>query len=440
MKWCVRGWVWAWGALALRLSPLPQRRPPPSSPASPPTRAPLSPLLSSLLPQIGPVVHVSLIRDRTGRSKGLGYVEFASLDSVPQALLLDTANFCTRHRACMCSGLPLSIKPSEAEKNYAALAEAAGGSVLSSTAERRAYVCGLPGEMGEAELRALGAQCGAVEGAKLFRGGSGGAQHFGYIVFADATSAAAAVATLHGLAVPGGGSLAAGRLNALGHVDTPTGEVRLFGGAGGLTQQARAALMTRLSQGVSAAASKLSSAVASGGGGGGGGGAAAAGPAVAVAAAVQQLQQQQQLLHMQHLQHLQQQQQQQQLQQQQLQQQQLQPQPQPQQPQPTNCLCLQNVFCAAEETEAGWEADILEGVKDEAAKHGAVVFAHLDPKHEAGLVFLMFAESSAAERALAVLNGRKFGGRAIAALPVALDAFVALFPAAAQALQEARKF
>ena len=51
----------------------------------------------------------------------------------------------------------------------------------------------------------------------------------------------------------------------------------------------------------------------------------------------------------------------------------------------------------------------------------------------------MMADGGAAQRAQAALNGRKFGGRAIAALPVALDAFVALFPAAAQALQDARK-
>jgi len=40
----------------------------------------------------------------------------------------------------VCSGFPVLVKPSEAEKNYAALAEAAGGSALSATNERRVYL------------------------------------------------------------------------------------------------------------------------------------------------------------------------------------------------------------------------------------------------------------------------------------------------------------
>ena len=64
--------------------------------------------------QIGPVVDVQLIRDRsTLRSKGFGYVEFEDLDSVPKALLLNGQNMCMKHAACSCSGFPIAVKPSE---------------------------------------------------------------------------------------------------------------------------------------------------------------------------------------------------------------------------------------------------------------------------------------------------------------------------------------
>ena len=353
------------------------------------------------------MVTVSLIRDRSGRSKGLGYVEFASLDSVPQALLLDGAKFCTRHRACLCSGLPLSIKPSEAEKNYAALAEASGGSVLSSNADRRVYLCGLSSDMGEGELRTLGGQIGPVDGAKVFPGGGGGGggasasssagrQCFGYIVFRDAGTAATAATHLHRLPMASGGCIAAGRLNAMGHVETPTGEVvKLCEGQEGLSQQARATLMARLSEGISVVKSQLSTGL-------GGAAAAAAAAAAASAPAIPPA---------------------------------AAPLPPPELV--TNCLCLSNCFNPAEETEEGWQEDILAGVSEEAGKLGRVLFSFLDPKHPQGLIFFMFSDARSAMAATAALSGRKFCGREISATPVPLQNFLELFPAAQQVLAAA---
>lgn len=54
----------------------------------------------------------------------MAYIEMANSEDVSKALLLDGMKFCTQHKACSCSGLPIVVKPSEAEKNIKA-AEAA---------------------------------------------------------------------------------------------------------------------------------------------------------------------------------------------------------------------------------------------------------------------------------------------------------------------------
>lgn len=98
---------------------------------------------------------------------------------MPRALLLNGQPMCMKHGGCACSGFPIAVKPAEvrarrcgwravagccacfalasthpslarlpppcftapqAEKNYAAMAEAVGGSVSSTLLERRVYV------------------------------------------------------------------------------------------------------------------------------------------------------------------------------------------------------------------------------------------------------------------------------------------------------------
>jgi hypothetical protein len=59
-----------------------------------------------------------------------------------QALLLNGQKFCSKHRGCVCSGFPVLVKPAEAEKNYLAQAEAAGGSAQSGMYKFIAVICG----------------------------------------------------------------------------------------------------------------------------------------------------------------------------------------------------------------------------------------------------------------------------------------------------------
>lgn len=57
--------------------------------------------------QVGPVAEVALIRDKSGRSKGLAYVEFKELQGVSMSLLLNGQKFCMQHpvRCCRCSAV-----------------------------------------------------------------------------------------------------------------------------------------------------------------------------------------------------------------------------------------------------------------------------------------------------------------------------------------------
>jgi len=104
---------------------------------------------------VGPVEKVVLLRDKSGRCKGFGYIEFSDLESIPKALLLNGQNLCMKHAACTCSGFPLLVKPSEAERNYAAVAEAHGGTASHQNAERRVYVGNLPPAVTEGDMRQL---------------------------------------------------------------------------------------------------------------------------------------------------------------------------------------------------------------------------------------------------------------------------------------------
>jgi RNA-binding protein 39 len=106
--------------------------------------------IKSFFEAVGRVKDVQLIKDKSGKSKGFGYVEFAELDSVPQALVLNGRNFCMKHPGCTCSGLPVMVKPSEAEKNYEAAAQTSVAQLSS-----RLFVGNLPGDAYQSELKVL---------------------------------------------------------------------------------------------------------------------------------------------------------------------------------------------------------------------------------------------------------------------------------------------
>ena len=59
-----------------------------------------------------------MIRDKkTNRSKGMGYMELATVEEANKALMLNGQKLCTQHDTCNCSGFPIRIQRSEGDKN-----------------------------------------------------------------------------------------------------------------------------------------------------------------------------------------------------------------------------------------------------------------------------------------------------------------------------------
>ena len=86
----------------------------------------------------------------------------------------------------------------------------------------------------------------------------------------------------------------------------------------------------------------------------------------------------------------------------------------PASPIPTPCVLLKNMFDPSEETEADWDKDIAEDVKQECeSKFGAVTHVFVD-KDSKGFAYLKFALEEAAVKAKKSLHGRWFAGRKIA--------------------------
>lgn len=69
----------------------------------------------------------------------MGYIEMGTLEDVTKACMLNGQKLCTKHKACNCSGFPMRVKRSEAEKNWTALKEKVPPKVQPSTV----YVCNL---------------------------------------------------------------------------------------------------------------------------------------------------------------------------------------------------------------------------------------------------------------------------------------------------------
>ena len=78
-------------------------------------------------------------------------------------------------------------------------------------------------------------------------------------------------------------------------------------------------------------------------------------------------------------------------------------------------ILLKNMFNPEEETERGWDNDLADDIKEECeAKYGKVNAIKVDAD-SMGEVWIRFADTHGAKKALNGLNGRFFGGRSISA-------------------------
>jgi RNA-binding protein 23/39 len=420
--------------------------------------------------QVGRVAQVRLLSDKYGKSRGIGYVEFEDLETVPKALVLNGQKFCMKHSGCVCSGFPISIKPSQVEKNYAFMAEKEGGSSVSANIDKRVYILGLPFSVTEEELRKVveAGNFGVVDRVSVITDRHGTSKRFGFISFRTIDAATAASLKLHDseMVFPktstkqgkdGDGysdaedlltaasssssttttkatkaesiicKVKAGRLNVMGLVVAHNGETFKFDGTMvqgkngstnslesiGLTPQARAAMMMQLSKSTKASEMQLKNVL----------GLSSSAPqdssfssssssssssSISEADAKAAAAAAALAVASQYV---------------------AAPPSSAPPPPPSPAICLINMFITAEEdakSGQGWDIELVDEVKDECSAFGKILHAACDKIENR--VFLCFEKVEGALQAIALLNGRHFDGRVVQAIQFPLQLYVAKYP------------
>lgn len=158
--------------------------------------------LEDFFSAVGKVRDVRIISDRNSRrSKGIAYVEFVDIQSVPLAIGL------TGQRLL---GVPIIVQASQAEKNR--LAAMANNLQRGNSGPMRLYVGSLHFNITEDMLRGIFEPFGKIENIQLLREpDSGRSKGYGFITFVDSECARRALDQLNGFEL-------AGRPMKVGHV------------------------------------------------------------------------------------------------------------------------------------------------------------------------------------------------------------------------------
>lgn len=312
--------------------------------------------LEEFFSSVGRVREVRLILDnKTRKHKGIAYIEFYDLGSVPLALALNGQKLC---------GRPIIIQPSQAEKNRAAAAAAAAQNFQKMTGPMRLYVGSLHFNITEDMLRSIFGPFGRIDRIEIMRDdASGRSKGFGFVTFSDADDARKALETLNGFEI-------AGRPMKVNHV-TPRDEITTSYSATSILDSdetdrsgielgttGRLQLMAKLAEGTGIQLPK---------------------------AAVTALQMGQLKI----------------------------PTSVANQstavPVATQCFLLTNMFDLTTETGENWDEDIKNDVIDECRKHGGALHVLVD-KTSAGNVYVKCPTISAAAACVSALHGRWFSG------------------------------
>ncbi|MED6138512.1 hypothetical protein PIB30_074874 [Stylosanthes scabra] len=342
----------------------------------------------------GKVRDVRLIMDRNSRrSKGVGYIEFYDVMSVPMAIALSGQ---------LLLGQPVMVKPSEAEKNLVqsnSTSGAAGVAGPYGAVDRKLYVGNLHFNMTESQLREIFEPFGPVELVQLpLDLETGHCKGFGFVQFAHLEHSKAALSLNGKLEIAGRTIKVSSVTDHVGSQDTTAKSADLDDDEGGLAlnAQSRALLMQKLDRSGIAASIGVP-------------------PIVNGSAPVQQVQQAVSL-----------------------------PVGNPGIiPAPTlptqlmtnpvaepvgtssECLLLKNMFDPATETEPDFDLDIKEDVEEECSKFGRVKHIYVDKS--AGFVYLRFETVEAASAAQRAMHLRWFARRLISALFMQPEMYEAKF-------------
>ncbi|KAM6113011.1 RNA-binding protein 39 isoform 6-T6 [Pterocles gutturalis] len=348
--------------------------------------------LEEFFSTVGKVRDVRMISDRNSRrSKGIAYVEFVDVSSVPLAIGL------TGQRVL---GVPIIVQASQAEKNRAAAM--ANNLQKGSAGPMRLYVGSLHFNITEDMLRGIFEPFGRIESIQLMMDSeTGRSKGYGFITFSDSECAKKALEQLNGFEL-------AGRPMKVGHVTERTDassassfldsdELERTGIDLGTT--GRLQLMARLAEGTglqippaAQQALQMSGSLAFG----------------AVADLQTRLSQQNEAVLAAAA---------------------------SVQPLATQCFQLSNMFNPQTEEEAGWDTEIKDDVIEECNKHGGVIHIYVDKNSAQGNVYVKCPSIAAAIAAVNALHGRWFAGKMITAAYVPLPTYHSLFPDSMTATQ-----
>lgn len=374
--------------------------------------------LIAFFEKVGPVKEAQIVKDRvSGRSKGVGYVEFKNEESVPAAIQLTGQKLL---------GIPIIAQLTEAEKNRQVRNTETAGSNPNQIPFHRLYVGNIHFSITESDLQNVFEPFGELEFVQLQKEEQGRSRGYGFVQFRDPNQAREALEKMNGFDL-------AGR------------PIRVGLGNDKFTPESTASLLQRF-QGQSHQQQFQGSAFSGAGGRGpqavggsnfdraggrdnekGAGGASALDDTDVggvnfnnysrdalmrklartdePAPATKGRDERREILK-----------------------------PKTEtKPLPVNvnmasrCVVLKNMFDPAEEEGENWEKELEDDVRAEAEeKYGHVVHIALDPNSQ-GDIYLKFDRVQGGENAIKGLNGRYFGGRMISATPVVDAVYSSLF-------------
>ena len=129
--------------------------------------------LQSFFEQVGPVVEAQIVKDRvSGRSKGVGYVEFKEEDSVQKAIQLTGQKLL---------GIPIIAQLTEAEKNRQARNTEGTATQSNGIPFHRLYVGNIHFSITEEDLRNVFEPFGELEFVQLQKEEQGRSKGYGFV-------------------------------------------------------------------------------------------------------------------------------------------------------------------------------------------------------------------------------------------------------------------
>ncbi|KAI7621256.1 splicing factor, CC1-like protein [Hortaea werneckii] len=146
--------------------------------------------LQAFFEQVGPVVEAQIVKDRvSGRSKGVGYVEFKEEEAVHRAIQLTGQKLL---------GIPIIAQLTEAEKNRQARNTDGHATQSNGIPFHRLYVGNIHFSLSENDLRQVFEPFGDLEFVQLQKEEQGRSKGYGFVQFVDPAKAKEALESLNG--------------------------------------------------------------------------------------------------------------------------------------------------------------------------------------------------------------------------------------------------